>query len=147
MAHRPGLHSVGRWQLGAALLVMQISALACAVVSDRAAVSSRPCGRSREHGAHRMPLLTLQERAFVFALRAVRGGSDSEEDADGMADSNSELAGFSEADKTLSKAEQLYRSAVTGRSGQRPAAGSVDGSWSSCLKAVTNLIFTGRQAE
>lgn len=143
MATRWGvLQCVGRlpsWQLGAALLVMHVSALACAVVSDRAAVSPP--------GAHRLPRLTLQERAFVFTLRAVRGGSDSEEDADGMADSNSELAGFSEADKTLSKAEQLYRSAVTGRIGQRPAAGSGDGSWSSCLKAVTNLIFTGRQAE
>lgn len=133
--------------MGATLLVVHICTLSCAMVTDRA-VFSPSRGLFCEHGAHVTAPRVSEPRVRILALSAVRGGgSDSEEHMDGMTDSNSELAGFSEADRTISRAEDLYLSAVTGRRGKRKASGYGDGSWSSCLKAVTNFIFTGRQAK
>jgi hypothetical protein len=98
-------------------------------------------------GLARPAIPSLAGSRALWALRAARGGGgggDSDpEDASRDPGDTSELAGFAEADKTMAKAERLYKSAVTGRRG-KPASGAEDGSWSSCLKAVTNLIFTGR---
>lgn len=101
-------------------------------------------------GLARPALPGLAGCGALWAVRAARGGSGSSSSSDSDAEDNggaahgaSEFAGFAEADKTMAKAEGLYKSAVTGRRG-KPASRTGDGSWSSCLKAVTNLIFTGR---
>jgi alpha-soluble NSF attachment protein len=86
---------------------------------------------------HTQPENSCRSKALVLTLRGGGRSEDNSEEEIG--------ATVSDADKMLAKAEQLYRSAraMMRKETEKEKASPASDSWASCLKAVTNFVFTG----